>query len=68
MFTKTEINILHSALGNWKGPYGDKSKLNKGEKQKVKKALIVADQLIERFAEILNHYHEMENNRPTVFG
>ena len=63
MFTVTELNILRSALRNWKGPFGsNQSKLNEFELRRVDYELQVANQLADRSEEILNHYYQMENS------
>ena len=61
MFTATELNILRSALRSWEGPFGpNPCKLNEFELKKVDREFHIAEQLADRFEEILQHYYEME--------
>jgi hypothetical protein len=62
MFTKLELNVLHSALRSWIGPYGvDASMLENFELEQHGRCIEIAENLAERFEEILQHYFEMEN-------
>lgn len=64
MFTKSELNVLSSALRNWEGPYtkDDLNKLSRSEKDYYQKSLNIADNLATRFEEILEDYYQMENS------
>ena len=62
MFTKTELNILLSALHQWNGPYREDAVLNKEENYRVEHELKVAESLALRFREILEDYYRMENS------
>ena len=60
MFTKTELNVLQSALRTWRGPFQKDAELTDSEEGYKKTMLGIADDLAFRFEEILQHYFEME--------
>ena len=63
MFTRMELNVLQAALSNFKGYYGEDQMpdLTKWEKEVHEKSIKTAENLRDRFEEILYNYYEMEN-------
>jgi hypothetical protein len=61
MYSRTELNVLQSALRSWRGPYKKGVELTIGEYDAQQKQLEIADYLARRFEEILYFYFELEN-------
>ena len=54
MFTKPELEVLLSAVGQWPGPYGyELSELNEAEMQRHNEQCKIASELTERFRTLL---------------
>ena len=61
MYSRIELNVLQSALRQWKGPYKKGAELTIGEYNTQQKQLEIANYLASRFEEILHFYFELEN-------